>query len=106
LLRTRLSREGADTFDEKKTVCRPVFPADDSSAAINGTNALSGFDGSLNEGMLVDLVDGPRLNYWVVFNNQLVQYSCTVIPAALKAGARLHRRRRSFRTWCVLPACR
>jgi hypothetical protein len=78
--------KGPDTFDEKKTVRRLVLTADDFSAAINGTDALSGFDGSLNEGMIVDLVDGPRLNYWVVFNNQLVQYSGTVEPSALKAG--------------------
>ena len=28
---------------------------------------------------------GPRLNYWVVFNGQLVQYSGTQQPAALTA---------------------
>ena len=78
--------KGPDTFDEKKTVRRLVLTSDDFSSAIKGTDALNGFDGKLNEGMIVEL-DGPRLNYWVVLNDQLVQYSGTVEPSALTASA-------------------
>ena len=39
------------------------------------------------EGMIVELGLGPRLNYWIVLNDQLVQYSGTVESTALKATA-------------------
>ena len=39
----------------------------------------------LEEGISIDIGAGPRLNYWVVFNGQLVQYSGTQQPAALTA---------------------
>jgi len=79
--------KGPDTFEKDKTVRRLVFSASDFSAAIKGSDALNGFDGKFMEGMIIDLVDGPRLNYWIVFNNQLVQYSGTVEPSALKFTA-------------------
>lgn len=77
--------KGPDTFDEKKTARRLVLTSEDFSSAIKGTDALNGFDGNLGEGMIVEL-DGPRLNYWVVLNGQLVQYSGTVEPSALTAS--------------------
>ncbi len=78
--------KGPDTFDAKKTVRRLVFTTDDFSAGINAADGLNNFDGKLNEGMIVELADGPRLNYWVVLNNQLVQYSGTVEPTALTSS--------------------
>ena len=79
--------KGPDMFEEGKTVRRLVFTAMDFSATIKGAGALNGFDGSLMEGMIVELADGPRLNYWIVMNDQLVQYSGTVENAALKSTA-------------------
>lgn len=79
--------KGPDTFDKEKTIRRLVFTTSDFSAAIKGADALNDFDGKLMEGMIVELVDGPRLNYWVVLNNQLVQNSGVVEPTALKATA-------------------
>ena len=77
--------KGPDSFDANKTVRRLVFSTSDFSAMIKGATALDGFDGKLREGMIVDLVDGPRLNYWIVVNDQRVQYSGSVEPVALKS---------------------
>ncbi len=79
--------KGPDTFEASKTVRRLVLTSADFSAAIKGTDALNGFDGSLMEGVIVELADGPRLNYWLVLNNQLVQYSGMADPSALHATA-------------------
>jgi len=79
--------KGPDTFEEGKTVRRLVFTAGDFSAVIKGAGALDGFDGKLMEGMIVGLDGGPRLTYWLVLNNQLVQNSGTVEPVALKSTA-------------------
>jgi len=78
--------KGPDMFDESKTVRRLVLTGDDFSASINKAEALGGFDGDLKEGMIVELADGPRLNYWVVLNGQLVQYSGMVEPSAMAAS--------------------
>ncbi len=78
--------KGPDMFDAAKTVRRLVLTADDFSAAIKKADALGGFDGDLKEGMIVDLVDGPRFNYWVVFNGQMVQYSGTIDPSTMVAS--------------------
>ena len=78
--------KGPDTFDEKKTVRRIVFTTTDFSAAIKGADKLDGFDGKLMEGIIIGL-DGPRLTYWLVLNDQLVQSSGVVEPSSLKAKA-------------------
>jgi hypothetical protein len=79
--------KGPDTFEEGKIIRRLVLTTSDFTAAIKKADALNGFDGELMEGMIVELVDGPRLNYWVVLNNQLVQSSGVVEPTALKSTA-------------------
>lgn len=79
--------KGPDMFDKDKTIRRLILSTGDFSAPIKSAEALNGFDGDFKEGMIIDLVDGPRFNYWVVFNNQMVQYSGTVEPVALKATA-------------------
>ncbi len=78
--------KGPDMFEKGKTIRRLVLSPDDFSAAIKGSEAMDGIDGKLKEGMIVDLLDGPRLNYWIVLNNQLVQYSGTVEPGALTSS--------------------
>ena len=74
---------GPDMFEESKTVRRLILSGTDFSSAIRESEALNGFDGKLMEGMIVELTGGPRLNYWVVLGNQMVQYSGTVEPSAL-----------------------
>ena len=48
---------------------------------------MSCSDGGITEGMTIDFDAGPRLNYWFVGNNQMVQYSGTAEPASLKLTA-------------------
>jgi hypothetical protein len=72
-------------FDEKKTVRRLILSPGDFSAQITAAGALGGFDGEFKEGIIVELVDGPRYNYWAVFNDQLVQDSGTFEPDGLSA---------------------
>ena len=43
--------------------------------------------GNVAEGMTVDFDSGPRLNYWVVMNDQRVQYSGTARPETFTARA-------------------
>ena len=76
---------GPDTFDEKRIIRRLVFTVNDFTAPIKEAKGLGGFDGSLMEGMVVNLDGGPRLTYWLVLDGQLVQYSGIVEPSALKA---------------------
>ena len=52
-------------------------------AKIEACTTMSCTDSGLGSGLTVDLDVGPRLNYWVVLNDQRVQYSGTEQPAAL-----------------------
>ena len=45
---------------------------------------MSCVDGVIPEGMEIDLDAGPRLNYWLTLNNQMLQYSGTARPEVLK----------------------
>ena len=78
---------GPDGFDPKKTVRRIVLSGTDVGAKLRGCQTMSCAGGELMEGLTVDLDGGPRLNYWMAINNQLVQHSGTKPPAALKASA-------------------
>ena len=69
-----------------KTIRQLVFAPADIGAKLNACATLSCVSGNLSDGMTVDFDAGPRLNYWVVFNGQLVQYSGTQQPAALTAA--------------------
>jgi hypothetical protein len=48
---------------------------------------MSCVGGVLDEGMTVDFDSGPRLNYWIVMNGQMVQYSGTADPSVFTASA-------------------
>lgn len=75
---------GPDAVDNSRVIRRLVLSTSDLGAKIDACKAMSCADAELGEGMSVDLDSGPRLNYWVVFNDQRVQYSGTALPAALK----------------------
>jgi hypothetical protein len=45
---------------------------------------MSCSDGGIGDGMTIDFDAGARLNYWAVGNDQLVQYSGTAAPDAVK----------------------
>jgi hypothetical protein len=62
---------------------RVVLAVADVASKIRACEAMSCSDGGLREGMTIDFGAGPRLNYWLVANDQRVQYSGTAEPASL-----------------------
>jgi len=78
---------GPDAIDPKTTIRRIVFSATDIGAKIRACARMSCVDGSVEEGMTVDLDAGPRVAFWVALNGQRVQHSGTEKPAALAATA-------------------
>ncbi|HEY6050840.1 MAG TPA: hypothetical protein VIZ58_06295, partial [Thermoanaerobaculia bacterium] len=79
--------KGPDVVDPKLVMRRVVLSPTDISGRIRACATMSCSDGDLREGMTVDFGNGPRLNYWVVMNDQRVQYSGTVRPEAFTARA-------------------
>jgi len=77
---------GPDAVDPKKTIRRVVFSASDIGAKLKACATMSCTDGSVGDGMTIDLDGGPRINYWVALNGQRVQHSGTVDPKALAAS--------------------
>jgi hypothetical protein len=78
--------KGPDAVDGK-VIRRIVFSATDIGAKVAACKDMSCTDGSVNEGMTVDLIAGPRFGYWVALNNQLVQYSGTEPVGSLQVTA-------------------
>ncbi|MFO1303411.1 MAG: hypothetical protein U1F54_06745 [Burkholderiales bacterium] len=64
---------------------RVVLSNKDIGAKIASCANMSCVDGDLGEGLEVDFVPGPRLNYWLVMNGQKVQYSGTEPKASFTA---------------------
>jgi hypothetical protein len=67
-----------------KVIRRLVLSMTDVSDALKSCQTMMCSDGGIGDGMTVDFDSGPRLNYWFVANDQLVQYSGTVAPTAAK----------------------
>jgi hypothetical protein len=70
-----------------KPIRRIVLSVADVSAKLAACATMLCSDGDIAEGMTIDFDAGPRLNYWFVGNNQLVQYSGTADPASLALTA-------------------
>jgi hypothetical protein len=70
-----------------KTIRRVVLSVADIAAKLSACGTMLCSDGDITEGMTIDFDAEPRLNYWFVGNNQLVQYSGTAEPASLKLTA-------------------
>ena len=67
-----------------KTIRRVVLSVADVASKLGSCNTMSCSDGGITEGMTIDFDAGPRLNYWFVANDQMVQYSGTAEPVSLK----------------------
>jgi hypothetical protein len=78
--------KGPNSMD-KKVIRRLIFTSADLGAKIMACNEMKCSDNDLREGLEVDLVGGPRMNYWFVGNDQRVQYSGTAPPELLKLTA-------------------
>ena len=63
----------------KQTIRRLIL-----SAKIAACTKMSCTDSNLTEGLSVNFDSGPRLNYWMVLNDQKIQYSGTLKPEVLK----------------------
>jgi hypothetical protein len=71
----------------KKTIRRLILSATDLSAKISACKTMSCTDSDLNDGLSLNFDSGPRLNYWMVQNDQKIQYSGTLKPEVLKTTA-------------------
>lgn len=71
----------------KQTVRRLILSATDLSAKIAGCKTMSCTDGDLGDGLSINLDAGPRFSFWMVLNDQKVQYSGTEPYASLAAKA-------------------
>ena len=67
-----------------KTIRRVVLSVADVGPALRKCDSMSCSDGGIGDGMTIDFDAGPRLNYWFVANDQLVQYSGTAAPDTVK----------------------
>lgn len=76
--------KGPDAVDPKTIVRELILSSNDIGAKLAACKTMSCASGLLQEGMTVDFGPGPRLNYWIVLNNQMVQYSGTAQPAVLQ----------------------
>lgn len=79
--------EGPDSFTPSERFLRLIFSAKDISKEIKAAKIMRNTDTALTEGFQIDLVKGPRYNYWMVLNDGLVQYSGTIPPANLVTSA-------------------
>lgn len=59
---------------------RLVLATSDISAKLKACQSMMCSDGGIGEGMTIDFDAGPRLNYWFVAKDQLIQYSGTAKP--------------------------
>ena len=71
-------------FVSGKTIRRVVLSVADVGPKLGACATMMCSDGDITEGMTIDFDAGPRLNFWFVGNNQLVQYSGTAEPSSLK----------------------
>ncbi|MCI0345747.1 MAG: hypothetical protein L0221_09945 [Chloroflexi bacterium] len=78
---------GPDAVDPPKMVRPIILSEQDLGARVRASQTMSCASDGVMEGLVVDLDGGPRLNYWMTINDQLVQHSGTQPPAVLKASA-------------------
>jgi len=76
--------KGPDTVS-KQPIRRLILSATDLSGKIMACRTMACTDSDLNDGLSVNFDSGPRLNYWMVQNDQKIQYSGTQKPEALTA---------------------
>jgi hypothetical protein len=69
----------------KQTIRRLILSATDLSAKVAACKTMSCTDGDLGDGLSVNLDAGPRFSFWMVLNDQKVQYSGTEPYASLAA---------------------
>jgi len=68
---------GPDSMDPETIIRQVILSQTDLSADIQACTTLSCCTNNLTEGVSFDLDAGPRLNYWVALNDQMIQHSGT-----------------------------
>lgn len=76
---------GPDAVEPKKIIRRLILTSKDLGTTLRECKTMSCTDGSVREGMTVDIGASPRLNYWVSVRDQHLQYSGTRPLEALTA---------------------
>ena len=76
--------QGPDAIS-KKPIKRLILSTTDLGAKIAACKKMSCTDSDLGDGMSVNIEGGDRLNFWLVQNDQKVQYSGTEPAASLAA---------------------
>jgi hypothetical protein len=74
--------QGPDAVS-KQPIRRIILSATDLSAAIAKCRSMTCTDGDLGDGLSVNLEPGPRFTFWMVMNDQKIQYSGTEPVASL-----------------------
>lgn len=69
----------------KQTIRRLILSATDLSAKIAACKTMTCTDSGLGDGLSVVIEGGPRIFYWMVMNDQKIQYSGTEASSALAA---------------------
>jgi hypothetical protein len=76
---------GPDAVDPKMIVRKLILSTTNLEAKIRACTTMSCADRDLDDGMTIDFDAGPRLNYWVVRNKQMIQHSGTAAPSVFTA---------------------
>lgn len=71
----------------KQPIRRVILSSVDLSKAIAKCTKMMCTDGGLDEGLSLNFEDGPRIYYWMVMNDQRVQYSGTEPVKSFAASA-------------------
>ncbi|HYN10979.1 MAG TPA: hypothetical protein VES67_26590 [Vicinamibacterales bacterium] len=72
--------KGPDVVDQKKMLRRVLLTTADIGAKLKACETMACVDDAFAQGLQVDWDAGPRLNYWLTLNDQLVQFSGTLEP--------------------------
>jgi len=77
---------GPDAVEPKVIIRRLLFTSADVEARLKACTTMNCASTAMGDGLEFDLVEGPRYNYWLTLNGQLVQYSGTAKRDALVAS--------------------
>lgn len=64
-------------FMTKQKIHRVILATKDVSDKIAACAKMSCLDGGITEGLMINFDEGPRISYWMVMNDQKIQYSGT-----------------------------
>lgn len=77
---------GPDAMTKQK-IRRVILSTQDLSGKIASCTTMMCTDGGLTEGLSINFEDGPRISYWMVMNDQKIQYSGTEPKGSLSLKA-------------------